>query len=171
MTLTDELKILDNKIKANQAQYDLGREAAKISALSSKDLLEKYEYLTGEEIGHRPSVLEKTKFECSPLVMSFSKAFKKDKAKSGKKSESDFNYDSKYRFYRFFKWFDEFEEMSLDCKYNRIKGFNKLLINFKALKPKNPKTQLKNEGIMKNVDELYQNYYNAYKMIMTPMMS
>ena len=45
MTLTNELKILDDKIKANQAQYDLGREAAKISALSSKDLLEKYEYL------------------------------------------------------------------------------------------------------------------------------
>ena len=59
MTLTDELKILDDKIKANQAQYDLGREAAKISALSSKDLLEKYEYLTGEDLGHRPSVLEK----------------------------------------------------------------------------------------------------------------
>ena len=59
MTLTDELKILDDKIKANQAQYDLGREAAKISALSSKDLLEKYEYLTGEDFGHRPSVLEK----------------------------------------------------------------------------------------------------------------
>ena len=40
MTLTDKLKILDNKIKANQAQYDLAREAAKISYLSSKDLLE-----------------------------------------------------------------------------------------------------------------------------------
>ena len=30
MTLTDELKILDDKIKANQAQYDLDREADKI---------------------------------------------------------------------------------------------------------------------------------------------
>ena len=38
MTLTDELKILDNKIKANQAQYELDRKAAKISALSSKKL-------------------------------------------------------------------------------------------------------------------------------------
>ena len=47
MTLTDEHKILEGKIKANQVQYDLGREAAKISALSSKDLLEKYECLTG----------------------------------------------------------------------------------------------------------------------------
>ena len=46
MTLTDELKTPDDKINANQAQYDLSREAAKISALSSKDLLEKYEYLT-----------------------------------------------------------------------------------------------------------------------------
>ena len=67
MTLTDELKILDDKIKANQPQYHLGREAAKISASSSKDLLEKYEYLTGEDIGHRPSVLEKTKYEYSSL--------------------------------------------------------------------------------------------------------
>ena len=52
MTLTDELKILDKKIKVNQAQYDLDREAAKISALSSKDLLEKYNYLNGEDLGH-----------------------------------------------------------------------------------------------------------------------
>ena len=35
MTLTDELKILDDKIKVNQAQYDLDREAAKIFAPSS----------------------------------------------------------------------------------------------------------------------------------------
>ena len=49
MTLTDELKILDDTIKANQAQYDLGREAAKVSALTFIDLLEKYEYLTGED--------------------------------------------------------------------------------------------------------------------------
>ena len=72
-----ELKILDDKIEANQAQYDLGREAAKISALSSKDLLEIYEYLTGEDLGHRPSLLEKTKFEYSPLGMSLSKSFKR----------------------------------------------------------------------------------------------
>ena len=66
MTLNDKLKILDDMIKANQAQFDLGREAAKISALSSKDLLE-YEYLTGEDLGHRASVAEKTKFEYFPL--------------------------------------------------------------------------------------------------------
>ena len=149
MTLTDELKIHDNKIKANQAQYDLGRETAKISALSSKYLLEKYEYLTSEDLGHRPSVLEKS--------------FKKDNIKNIVKSESDFNYDGKYRFYRFYKVYHEFEEMSLDSKYNRVKEFANLLTNFKNLRPKNPKTQLRQERIMRNVNELYEKYYNVYK--------
>ena len=45
MTLTYELKIFDDKIKANQAQYDLDREAAKIFALPSKEL-DIYEYST-----------------------------------------------------------------------------------------------------------------------------
>ena len=38
MTATDQLKIIDNRIKANQAQYDLDRPAAKISTYSSGDL-------------------------------------------------------------------------------------------------------------------------------------
>ena len=89
MQLTDELKILDNKIKANQAQYDLSRKAAKISPLSSKDLLEKYEYLTGEDVGHRPSVLEKTKFQYSSLGVSLSKLIKKDNVKNIGKRERE----------------------------------------------------------------------------------
>ena len=162
MTLIDEFKILDDKIKANQAQYDLCREAAKISALSSKDLLEKYECLTGEDLGHRPIVLEKTKFEYSPLGMSLSKSFKKDNVKNNANKESNFNHDGNYKFYKFYKEYDEFEEMSLDSKHNRIKEFNQLLIKLKALKTRNTKTQLKKERIMKNVDELDEKYCNAY---------
>ena len=66
MTVTDQIKIIDNKIKANQAQYDLDRLAAKISALPSGEL-KKYEYLTGEDLGYRPGVLEQSKFDYSPL--------------------------------------------------------------------------------------------------------
>ena len=69
MTVTDQVKIPDKKIKSNHAQYDLGREAAIISALLSKTLLQKYEYLTGEDLGHNPSMFEKAKFEYSPLGM------------------------------------------------------------------------------------------------------
>ena len=57
MTVTDQPKILDNKIKANQAQYDVDRLAAKIFALSSGEL-EKYKYLTGEGLRYKQSVAE-----------------------------------------------------------------------------------------------------------------
>ena len=38
MTVGDQIKILDRKIRAKKAQYNLDREAAKIFALSSGDL-------------------------------------------------------------------------------------------------------------------------------------
>ena len=50
MTLIDGLKILDDKVKANQVQYDLDRKAAKVSPLSFKEL-EEYEYFTAEGLG------------------------------------------------------------------------------------------------------------------------
>ena len=82
MTLTDELKILDDNIKANQAQYDLDREAAKIPELSSKEL-DKYEYLTGADLGYKSGVVEQAKFEYSPL----GKVFKKGLDEKAKKND------------------------------------------------------------------------------------
>ena len=82
MTVTDQLKIIDTKIKANQAQYDLGRLAAKISALPSGEL-RKYEYLTGEDFGYKPSIAEQAKFDYSPLVKVFNKGLDKDDQKEG----------------------------------------------------------------------------------------
>ena len=83
MTATDQIKIIDNKIKANQAQYDLDRLTAKISGLPSGEL-RKYEYLTGEDLGYRPSVLEQTKFDYSPLGKVFNKGLDdKDDKKEG----------------------------------------------------------------------------------------
>ena len=55
MTVNDQLKIIDNKIKANQAQFDLDRLAAKISAYSSDNLRKN---LNGEDLGYKPSVFE-----------------------------------------------------------------------------------------------------------------
>ena len=84
--------------------------------MSSKDLLEKFENLTGEDLRDTPSVLGKTKFEYSPLGMSLSKSFKKDNVKNIAKSEweSDFHYDGNHKCYEFYKGYDKFEEMSLD---------------------------------------------------------
>ena len=72
MTVTDQIKILDKKIKQNEAQYDLDRKAAKISALSSKNL-DKYEYLT----------VEQAKPDYSPLGKFFNKELKEEDKKGG----------------------------------------------------------------------------------------
>ena len=76
MTITDQIKILDKKIMQNEAQYDLDRKAAKISALSSNNL-DKYEYLTGEDLGLRPNNIEQARFEYSPLGKNFNKGLEK----------------------------------------------------------------------------------------------
>ena len=55
MTVTDQIKILNREIKQKEAQYDLDRKEAKISALSSNNL-DKYEYLTGEDLNLKPSL-------------------------------------------------------------------------------------------------------------------
>ena len=66
----------------NEAQYDLDREAAKISALSSNNL-DKYELLTGEDLGLKPSTIEQAKFEYSPLGKIFNKGLSEDDKKEG----------------------------------------------------------------------------------------
>ena len=82
MTVTDQIKILNRTIKQNEAQYDLDRKAAEISALSSKNL-DKYEYLTVEDLGIKPSTIEKAKFEYSPLGKIFNKGLSEDDKKEG----------------------------------------------------------------------------------------
>ena len=66
MTITDHIKILNKKNMQNEAQYDLDRKTAKMCALSSNNL-DKYNYLTGEDLGLKPSSVEQAKFEYSPL--------------------------------------------------------------------------------------------------------
>ena len=142
-TVTDQLKIIDNNIKASQAQYDLGRLAAKISAYSSGDL-RKYEYLTGEDLGYKPSVFEQAKFDYSPLGNIFTKGLDKDdqkeglfkrlenikdrnkkllnafsaanKVSKGAKNQSEYNYDNTFGFYGFSRGFKRFKRMSLGSK-------------------------------------------------------
>ena len=61
MTRKEQVKILDDKIKANERQCDLDRVNAEISAYSSANL-PKYEYLTKKDLGYKPDAVEKVKF-------------------------------------------------------------------------------------------------------------
>ena len=70
MSISDKIKAINNKNEQNKAQYNLDRETAKISAISSGNV-SKYEFLTGKDVLIEKVMLEKAaalkRFEYSPL--------------------------------------------------------------------------------------------------------
>ena len=68
---------IDDQIKYKKLQYDINREAARISDLSSGKI-DKYEQLTSEEIlaSKQKQIIEQTKFTYSPLGKTFEKQIK-----------------------------------------------------------------------------------------------
>ena len=82
MTRKEQNKILDDKIKANNAQYDLDRMNAEISADASGDLC-KYEYLTKKDLKYNPDAFEQAKFEYSPLGKVFTDGLDKSDTNEG----------------------------------------------------------------------------------------
>ena len=68
---------IDDQIEDEKLQYDINREAAEISALLSNKI-DKYEYLTGEEIlpSNQKQIIEQAKFTYSPLGKAFEKQTK-----------------------------------------------------------------------------------------------
>ena len=162
MILTEQVKLLDNKIKANKAQYDLDREAAKISALSSKEL-GKYEYLTGEDLGYKPDVIQVAKFEYSPLGQVFNKVFKKDD-KNNKviKYDNDLVYDPVHNFnkYRLSKFH---ETSSTDSKFDTINRFYKHLLILNNVKKKTENAKQRKVTVLKNSTLLYYEWISVYK--------
>ena len=76
---------VDDDIEDEKLQYGFNREVAKISALSSGKI-DKYEYLTGEEIlpSNQKQIIEQAKFTYSPLGKAFEKQTKtiKDQGKT-----------------------------------------------------------------------------------------
>ena len=82
MIRKDQVKILDDKIEANNAQYNLDRINAEISTYSSGDL-PKYEYLTKKDLGYKPDAFEQPKFEYWPLGKLFTDGLDKSDRNEG----------------------------------------------------------------------------------------
>ena len=80
---------IEDQIKDEKLQYDINREAAKISALSSGKL-DKYEYLTGEEIlpSNQQQIIQQAKFTYSPLGKAFQKQIKTIKDQGEKQTKA-----------------------------------------------------------------------------------
>ena len=68
---------IEDQIKDEELQYDINREAVKISALSSGKI-DKYKYLTGEKIlpSNQQQIIQQAKFAYSPLGKAFEKQIK-----------------------------------------------------------------------------------------------
>ena len=162
MTINEQVKIVDDKIKSNKAQYDLNRKAAKISALSSKDL-EKYEYLTGEDLGYKPDVIQRAKFEYSPLGETFNKVFKKDdKNKKVIKHGNDLVYNSVHNFNKY-SVSSVNEISSIDSKFDTINKFYKDFVKLNNIKSQNKITKQKKIAVLKNASLLYNKWIDMYK--------
>ena len=84
MTRKEQNKILHAKIEYNVNQYKVDRLNAEISAFSSGDL-NKYEFLKRLDLNYKPNVLDKARFEFSPLGKTFSTGL--DKTAQGYQEE------------------------------------------------------------------------------------
>ena len=145
MCISEKIKAIDNKIEQNKAQYNLDKQTAKISALSSGNV-SKYELLTEKVVLPKKDLLEKAaaikRFEYSLLgkelkrqtnvaekqYQKFDNAFesnKKEEIKTKSKrslAESNLFYNNYFTFYKYHKT-NEFTKRSLDSKLNGLKEF------------------------------------------------
>ena len=87
---------IDDKIRDKKLQYDINREAAKISALLSGKI-DKYEFLTGEEIlpFDQSRIIEQAKFTYSPLGKAFEEQTKTIEEQGKEKTDAITNENKK----------------------------------------------------------------------------
>ena len=185
MTCKDQIKILDDKIKANNVQYDLDRMNAEI-AYSSGDL-PKYEYLNKKDLGYKPDAFEQAKFEYSPLGKVFTdgldnksdrnegllKRFKNIEDRSNNqllaikniprpaiKGENNDNVNDEY------KTIQDFKQTLIDKNILRkgsVKKFDKIVDKWKQTKDKkivykNVDTKVDTKKF--NIYKIFENYVN-----------
>ena len=191
MTVTDQIKILNRKIKQNESQYDLDRKAAKISALSSNNL-DKYELLTGEKLGLKPCTVEETKFEYSSLGKIFNKWLSEDDKKEGlfkrlenikdkneelinrfsttnKAPKNKINNQSKKLVYNANHSFAKLrnigniKKLSLNSMFNLMKEYNEKFNSLNNLKPQTKENEKLKQEVLTNVGNIYNELYDVFK--------
>ena len=123
---------IEDQIKDEKLQYDINREAAKISALSSGKI-DKYEYLTGEEIlpSNQQQIIQQAKFNYSPLGKAFEKQTKTIEDQGKKQVDA---LKTSYKKLPSIKVFVPTETFNLEiiAKIKRIEEIEKMLTEIKG---------------------------------------
>ena len=191
MAITDQIKILNKKIKQNESQYDVDIKAAEISALSSKNL-DKYELLTGEDLDLKPSTVAQVKFEYFSLGKIFNKGLSQEDKKEGlfkrlenikdkneelintlsttnKAPKNKINNQSKKLIYDVNHSFaklrniDDIKKLSLDSMFNLMKEYHKKFNSLNKLKPQKENNKKRKQEVLTNVGDIYNELYDIYK--------
>ena len=118
---------IDDQIRNKKLKYDIDREAAKTSALSSNKI-GKYEYLTGEEIlpSNQKQIIEQAKFTYSPLGKAFEKQIKTIEDQGEKQIEALENLKSKEQTESIEGIFPEgYESVEINNEINKLKNMKK----------------------------------------------
>ena len=184
-----KIMTIEDQIKDEKLQYDINREAAKVSALSSGKI-DNYEYLTGEEIlpSNQQQLIQQAKFNYSPLGKALEKQIKtiKDQGKKQVKAiqdnkqivNKDDNYKDKLLLSRereifkdiYNKRLDKIEELSNKIDSNNLNYVsvnNRTSYNFSELE--DPLTLLndikKGETSLEEAKVAQQNYLNYLNII------
>ena len=186
---------IDDQIKSEKLQYDINREAAKISALSSGKF-DKYEYLTGEKIfpSNKQQIIEQAKFTYSPFGKAFEKQTKTIEDQGEKQIKAiqdnkqlqlinDNDYKDKLLISReieifkdiYNKRLDKIEELNNKIDYDNLKyvveisGVKKRSVEYDFNKIKDPITVLNDikEGkiSIQEAKDKQENYYNYLNKI------
>ena len=135
----------------------------KFLELSSKEL-DRYEYLTGIDLGYKPGVVKKVwVFGYSPLDEALcnkakSKRGKRNKVVHTNKKDKNLFYNSHYSFVRF-KGISNFKEFSLDSMYKKLNDFHNKNTTFKKV---SPQTKI-NEDLKESLGDLFSKLYYIYK--------
>ena len=155
--------------------------------------MDKYEYLTGEDLDLKPSTVEQAKFKYSPLVKTFNKGLSEDDKKEGIskrleniKDKNDellnifnttnkankttkINNQNKILIYSTqyslakFKNIDDIKELSLDSMYKQLNDFHKKFARFKNVTSRTKDKIILKNKVLSNAGNLYNDLYYIYK--------
>ena len=165
-------------------------EAAKISALSSKNL-DKYELLTGEDLDLKPSTVEQAKFEYSSLGRIFNKGlteedkrerlFKRlenikgkneeliNRFSTTKASKNKTNNQGKKLVYNanhsfaVLKNIGNIKRLPYSSMFNQMKEYHQKFNKLNNLKTRIKYNEKRKREVLTNIDDVYNEFYYNYK--------
>ena len=131
--------------------------------------MDKYEYLTGEDLRYKPGVVEKVKFEYSPLGEALNnkvkgKTDKRNKVVNTDKQDKNLIYNLQHSFVKLKKPSD-FKELLLNSMHKKLMISIKKFTGLKNVSPQKKPNEDLQANVLDNVGDIFNELYYIYKEI------